>query len=63
MSEEEIGNLSLELKENEKVFIGGEITINVFKINRHKVRLFFKAPKKIKIIREELLLREENYNE
>lgn len=47
---------------NERVIIDhpdGPITVEVLRVYRGEIRLGFEAPKTVKILREELLLRDE----
>jgi carbon storage regulator len=46
--------LILSRKLNEKICIGGGITVTVVEIKGGKVRLGFQAPEGVKILREEL---------
>jgi carbon storage regulator len=47
--------LVLSRKLNEKIVIGGNITITVVKIDRNQVRLGIEAPNQIPVYREEIL--------
>jgi carbon storage regulator len=53
--------LVLSRKETERLFIGDNIVITVIEVDRGKVRIGIDCPKDIKIFREELLPRKENY--
>lgn len=61
MNGEEIGSLALSRKANETVIIkledGRTIEVTLAKIQNERVRLVFKAPKSINIIRKEVLCR------
>jgi carbon storage regulator len=50
--------LILSLKENEKVIIGKEIRVMVLNIKGKQIRLGIEAPAGIKVLRENLTLRE-----
>ena len=50
--------LILSLKENEKVIIGKNIKVMVVNIKGKQVRLGIQAPAEIKVLREDLTLRE-----
>ncbi len=50
--------LVLTLRVNDKVFIGEEISVMLVKINGGQVRLGFEAPAEIKVMRENLELRD-----
>jgi len=52
--------LLLTRKRGESIFIGDQITVTVVKIRDNSVQLGIEAPKDVKIVREELLLYEEN---
>ncbi len=50
--------LVLTLRVNDKVLIGKEISVMLVKINGGQVRLGFEAPAEIKVMRENLELRD-----
>lgn len=52
--------LVLTRKPKESIFIGDQITVTVIEIKGNAVKLGIEAPKDIKIVREELLLYEED---
>lgn len=64
MNESEIGSLALSRKVNETVIItledGRTIEVTLAKLQNERVRLVFKAPKSINIIRKEVLCKYES---
>lgn len=50
----DLGNLVLSRKKNESIEIGDSITVSVVEIRGDKVRLGVKAPKHIKVHRQEV---------
>jgi carbon storage regulator len=47
--------LVLTRKPGEKVIVGGNITLTVVEVRGNKVRLAFEAPDHVRIVREELM--------
>lgn len=55
--------LVLAINRNDKVYIGDDIYIQLLRVNsEHQIKLGFEAPKEIKILREKLKNKEEEWN-
>jgi carbon storage regulator CsrA len=60
----ECGNLVIDRYEGEKIFIGENIELTLFKVSQISkiARLVIRAPKNIKILRGELIEKDQKWN-